>query len=236
MVKYMKFRRHGRNRHGITGINIGKNKLTEDPAADYLKLIGLFAPLAGYITVNISSPNTPGLRDLQKREFLLPFIADLRARRDAVCAGTHKPPILIKLAPDLADAQAEELAATLIESQIDGLILGNTTLDRPDSLPEDFKKETGGLSGPLLRKKSTALLGRFYQLTGGKLPIIGVGGIASGLDAYEKIRAGACLVQLYTALVFEGPALVARIKTDLAALLKRDGFANIAQAVGADHK
>jgi dihydroorotate dehydrogenase len=214
---------------GIAGINIGKNKTTEDAASDYLKLAGIFGPMADYITVNISSPNTPGLRDLQKRDFLLPLIADLKKT-----IGARHTPILIKLAPDLTDAQSDELAATLLEAQVDGIIIGNTTLDRPAQLPADFIRETGGLSGPLLRVKSTALIKRFYNLTQRRIPIIGVGGISSGLDAYEKIRNGASLVQLYTALIYEGPALVSRIKKDLVALLKRDGYQSIVDAVGTD--
>lgn len=214
-----------KNKTGILGVNIGKNKTTDDPAADYIELAKRFAHRCDYLTVNISSPNTPGLRDLQKREFLAPFILEVKA-----AAG--RTPVFIKLAPDLDDAQIADLAATVMEGGIDALILGNTTLDRPNSLPDDFKKQTGGLSGPLLRAKSTRAINRFYKETQGKLPIIGVGGIASAEDAYEKIRAGACLVQLYTALVFEGPALIADIKTGLSRLLARDGFKNISEAVG----
>lgn len=214
---------------GIVGVNIGKNKTTEDPAADYITLMKTFGPMADYITINISSPNTPGLRDLQKRDFLVPFIAEMKSIR-----GSNKAPILIKLAPDLTEDLSADLAATLKEAGIDGIIIGNTTLDRPSHLPADFLKETGGLSGPPARAKSTALIKRFYTLTDKSIPIIGVGGISSGHDAYEKIRAGASLVQLYTALIYEGPGLVRKIKDDLAALLKRDGFANIAEAIGAD--
>ncbi|MBU6234417.1 MAG: quinone-dependent dihydroorotate dehydrogenase [Alphaproteobacteria bacterium] len=212
-------------RNGIVGINIGKNKDTEDAAADYLALVTRFAPQADYLTINISSPNTPGLRDLQKPEFLLPFMREAKTK-----AGNT--PLLVKLAPDLTEAQIVELAATLMDGGVNGLILGNTTLARPDTLPEGFRTQTGGLSGPHVREKSTAVIKRFYAETKGKLAIVGVGGIGSAQDAYDKIRAGACLVQLYTALVFEGPALVGSVKTGLAALLARDGFKNISEAVG----
>ncbi|NBX65964.1 MAG: quinone-dependent dihydroorotate dehydrogenase [Proteobacteria bacterium] len=213
----------------IVGINIGKNKTTEDPAADYLKLATHFAPVCDYLSVNISSPNTPGLRDLQKPDFLIPFIRDLKK-----ITGTK--PVLIKLAPDLTDAQITELAATLLEAGIDGIILGNTTLDRPESLPQNFRGQTGGLSGPHVKAKSTHAIARIYAETKGKLPVIGVGGVASATDAYAKIRAGASLVQLYTALVFHGPALVTDIKTGLLRLLDRDGFKTLKDAIGADHK
>ncbi len=232
--RYSDFRRYGDNCDAIIGINIAKNKDTEDPAADYLTLIEAFALTANYLTVNISSPNTPGLRTLQGRAILLPLLNALVQKRDEVCKGTRKTPLLIKLAPDLADDECEDIAQVVVESGVDGLVLTNTTLDRPASLPKPFANETGGLSGPFVRNKSTAMIRTFYRLTQGRLPIIGVGGISSGLDAYEKIRAGACLIQLYSALVFEGPALIGRIKRDLGALLARDGFKNITDAIGVD--
>lgn len=234
-ARYDEFRRKGLHRHGIVGINIAKNKDTQDPAEDYLTLIGKFGPTADYLTVNISSPNTPGLRTLQGREILLPLLNALVKKRNDVC-GAKRTPLMIKLAPDLAQDECEDIAAVVLESGVDGLVLSNTTTDRPQSLPETFRNETGGLSGPHVRKKSTEIIKTFYRLTGGKLPIIGVGGIASGIDAYEKIRAGASLVQLYTALVFEGPGLIKRIKTDLSAFMDRDGFRNISEAVGVDTK
>lgn len=233
--RYRAFRERGKNAANIVGINIAKNKDTEDPAADYLALIDRFGPMADYFTVNISSPNTPGLRNLQNREHLLPLLQALLERRALVC-GPQQPPLLVKLAPDLSEDECADIARTITEAGIDGLVLSNTTTDRPQTLPENFRGETGGLSGPHVREKSTAIIKNFYRLTGGKMPIIGVGGIASGADAYAKIRAGACLLELYTALVFEGPGLIERIKTDLLSLLARDGYANIAQAVGADHR
>lgn len=227
----------GRRSHarGIIGINIGMNKGQAAPAEDYKALVRSLGPLADYLTVNISSPNTPGLRDLQKRAHLLPLLADIMAERRRSC-GSAPPPLLVKLAPDLAEEQQEELAAALLESGIDGIILTNTTLARPDVLPPAFAARKGGLSGPLLRDRSTAVIANFYRLTGGRIPLIGAGGIGGAQDAYDKIRAGASLVQLYTALVFQGPGIVRDINTGLAALLKRDGYARVADAVGRAHE
>lgn len=233
--RYDAFRQKGLHRHAIVGINIAKNKDTQDPAADYLTLIEKFGKTADYLTVNISSPNTPGLRTLQGRGVLLPLLNALVAKRNQVCSD-RRTPLMIKLAPDLAPEECEDIAHVLLESGVDGLVLSNTTIERPTSLPEPFRKETGGLSGPYVRAKSTEIIKTFYKLTNGKLPIIGVGGISSGIDAYEKIRAGACLVQLYTALVYEGPELIKRIKTDLSAFMDRDGFTNISDAVGVDNR
>jgi dihydroorotate dehydrogenase len=221
---------------GIVGVNIGKNKDTQDAAADYLSLITRFAPFSDYIAVNISSPNTPGLRDLQKREFLKSFLVDLKQRRAEACVDLPLPPILIKLAPDLADFQIDEISETFLDVGVDGIILSNTTLDRPETLSPYFKKEMGGLSGRLLHHKSTVTIRRFYQTTQGKIPIIGVGGISSAEDAYTKIKAGASLLQLYTALIFQGPAVVDAIKIGLIALLERDGYNKLQEAIGADHR
>ena len=218
---------------GVIGINIGMNKDQAEPVRDYRLLVRELGALADYLTVNISSPNTPGLRNLQQRENLLPLLNGILEERAGLGSGVQ-PPVLVKLAPDLDEAQQADIAATLLESGIDGLILTNTTLDRPDSLPADFALNRGGLSGPLLHKKSTGMIRNFYRLTQGKLPIVGVGGVSSADDAYEKIRAGASLVQLYAALVFHGPGLVARIKDGLAERLRRDGFKHLRDAIGAD--
>ncbi len=220
---------------GVVGINIGMNKAQTEPAKDYTALIKMLGPMADYITINISSPNTPGLRDLQSREPLLELLGAVLEERKRSC-GDHPPPLLLKLAPDLSQDQQAELAKTVLEAGIDGLILANTTLDRPETLANDFRAEKGGLSGKPVRDKSTAVIRNFYRLTGGKLPIIGVGGISSGSDAYEKIKAGASLVQLYTSLVFKGPAVANSINQELLALLKKDGFTNISQAVGVQKK
>ncbi len=216
---------------GIVGLNIGMNKSQSDPAKDYRLLVQQLAPLADYLTINISSPNTPGLRDLQKGENLRALLLQIMEERARSCK-VDPPPLLLKLAPDLEQTQMEDIAATVLECKVDGLILTNTTLDRPVYLPHEFSERKGGLSGVPVRDKSTATIASFYQLTGGKLPIIGLGGISTGQDAYEKIKAGASLVQLYTALVFQGPKLANRINHQLLALLKRDGFNHISEAVG----
>ncbi len=220
---------------GVLGINIGMNKTQTEPARDYAILIRVLGPMADYLAVNISSPNTPGLRNLQKREPLLELLDVIKAERVKAC-GDHPPPLLVKLAPDLDDGQRKELAETLVEAEVDGVILSNTTFDRPAYLPSSFSSEAGGLSGAPVRQKSTDIIRDFYMLTGGTLPIIGVGGVSCGRDAYEKIRAGASLVQLYSALIFKGPGIVNTINKELINLLKADGFDNIAQAIGADHK
>jgi dihydroorotate dehydrogenase len=218
---------------GVVGINIGMNKSQTEPAKDYGILIRQLAPMADYITVNISSPNTPGLRDLQSREPFLDLIGSITEEREKTC-GAHAPPLFVKLAPDLTEEKQEELAKAALESGIDGLILTNTTLARPDYLPETFRGQAGGLSGKPLTARSTEIIGNFYKLTGGKLPIIGVGGISTGQDAYDKIRAGASLVQLYSALVFRGPLMVSYVNDELAALLQRDGYRSVTEAIGVD--
>ena len=218
-------------RPGIIGGNVGANKDSEDRIADYVTAIKGILGLVSYITINISSPNTPGLRALQSRESLAELI-----NRCIEARGADKTPMLVKVAPDLVDADVEDIAAVALESGIDGLIVSNTTITRPDTLRSQHKAETGGLSGEPLFNASTEMLRRFHARVGHQMPLIGVGGIASGADAYAKIRAGASLVQLYSSLVYEGPGLVARIKTDLVKLLARDGFSSIAEAVGADAK
>lgn len=221
-------------RAAVIGVNIGMNKSQTEPAKDYCILVKQLGPLADYLTINISSPNTPGLRDLQKRDPLLNLLGKVKEERNKSC-GAAPPPILLKLAPDLTGGQQEELAAAVMEAQIDGLILTNTTLSRIKGLPHDFAEEKGGLSGKPLRPLSTEIISNFYRLTDGTIPIIGLGGISSAEDAYEKIRAGASLIQLYTALVFHGPNVVTDITNGLKVLLERDGFATIGEAIGADH-
>jgi dihydroorotate dehydrogenase len=223
--------RHGRP--GLVGGNLGKNKDSTDAIADYVAGVHTLAPLADYLAVNVSSPNTPGLRDLQRKTSLLSLIAALKSARAAAAPATL-PPLLLKIAPDLSAEEREEIAEAAIETGIDGLIISNTTVARPAGLRSPHAREIGGLSGKPLFAAATALIAEIRRLTHGRIPLIGVGGIASGADAYAKIRAGASLVQLYTALVYEGPGLVQRIKRDLAEFLKRDGFATIAAAVGAD--
>ncbi len=224
-----------RPRTGIVGANLGKNKDTEDAAADYEKGAARLAPLSDYLVINVSSPNTPGLRALQGRDQLEALVGRTRAAlTKAMPSGA--PPLLLKIAPDLAWEDLADIAAVALDGGLDGLIVSNTTVARPDSLRSANARQTGGLSGAPLFEASTAMLRRVYELTRGRLPIIGVGGIASGSEAYAKIRAGASLIQLYSAMVYEGPSLVTRIKREMADLLARDGFTSIGQAIGADHR
>jgi len=222
-------------RVGVVGINIGKNRDSADAAADYAAGTAVLAPLADYLVINVSSPNTPGLRALQETAALREVVARVQTAR-ATAVTNRPPPLLLKIAPDLAPAEAGEVAEVALAGGVDGLIIGNTTISRPPSLRSRHAAEGGGLSGRPLFSLSTDLLRAVYRLTGGRLPLVGVGGIASGADAYAKIRAGASLVQLYTALVYHGPDLVDRIKRDLATHLRADGFATVAAAVGADHR
>jgi len=221
-----------RRETGIVGINIGKNRDSADAAPDYTEGVRRAAPMADYLVVNVSSPNTPGLRDLQARAVLEALLREVLAAREK--SGV-RPPLLVKIAPDLTPEERADIAAVALATGIDGMIIANTTIARPPELRSPQANEAGGLSGRPLFGPSTALLAEMYRLTEGRFPLIGVGGVASAEDAYAKIRAGASLVQLYTALVFAGPTLLARIKTGLAALLRRDGFASVAEAVGADH-
>ena len=213
---------------GLVGINIGANKDSADRIADYAKAFCRLAPLADYVTVNISSPNTPGLRGLQNKDELNRLIGTVLTAR-----GGAKKPVLVKIAPDLDETALDEIAAVALLHGLDGLIVSNTTIARPPLQSAHFR-ETGGLSGAPLRSPSTAILRGMRRRVGAALTLIGVGGIASGADAYAKIRAGASLVQLYTALVYEGPGLVSRIKSELAECLTRDGYDMVAEAVGAD--
>lgn len=229
---YQSFREHGKNRDGIVGINVGKNKDQDDALADYVALVHRFGKQADYLTVNISSPNTPGLRDLQDPNELLPFLRQLVIVRNARC----KTPLLVKLAPDLTPDQCKGIADCVMESGIDGLILTNTTLARPETLPDDFRTQTGGLSGPCLQDSSLEIIRTFYQETKGQIPIIGAGGVDSAESAYAKIKAGASLIQLYTGLVYQGPSLPKTINKNLLKLLKADGYDSITQAIGADSR
>jgi dihydroorotate dehydrogenase len=224
-----------RRRAGIVGGNIGKNRDTADVTADYCRGVATLAPLVDYLVINVSSPNTPGLRDLQRRSEVSVLIAAVIAARDAVRLN-RPPPLLLKIAPDLTPREIADLAETALSSGIDGMIISNTTTARPANLRDRNAPEPGGLSGRPLFEPSTALLAEMYRLTRGRVPLVGVGGVASGADAYAKIRAGASLVQLYTALIYHGPGLVRRIKRDLAALLRRDGFVTIADAVGSGNR
>lgn len=212
---------------GRLGINIGINKDCADPAGDYALMARSVAPLADWITLNVSSPNTPGLRDLQSAD-------RLGALLDAVIAALPRPvPLAVKIAPDLDDA-ALAAAVEVSCEKAQALIISNTTIARPASLADPQAAEKGGLSGPPLLEPSTRMLARAFRLAGGRIPLVGVGGVASAADVLSKIRAGASLVQLYTALAWDGPALPARILGDLSDTLAREGVRNVTDIVGTD--
>lgn len=215
-------------RHVPVGANVGINKDGADPERDYPALIAAVAPHADYIVINVSSPNTPGLRNLQGEARLSAILA---AVRDAV---PHRPPLLVKIAPDLPEGGLEAIVETAVRHGVDGLVVSNTTVARPDTLRSRAAGEGGGLSGPPLLAASTRLLARAYRLAAGRLVLIGCGGVSTGADALQKIRAGAHLVQLYTAFSYDGPALIPQIKRELAAALRAQGFRGVMDAVGVD--
>lgn len=219
---------------GLLGANIGMNRDAEDPIRDYVDGLRGVYPLVDYVTVNVSSPNTPGLRELQGKAWLAPLLEALLETRAGLAGAAPPKPLLLKIAPDLNADEEAELALVALEKRIEGLIVSNTTLARPAGLTGRHRAETGGLSGPPLFHRSTELLRRMRRLTAGELALIGSGGIASGADAYAKIRAGASALQLYTAMIYQGPAVVRRVLVELDRLLGRDGFTGIAQAVGRD--
>lgn len=223
-------RLRARQRRGVIGVNLGANKTSADPIADYAAGIRGFEGLVDFYTINVSSPNTPGLRALQSRAALSDLLVSALAARDRLA---QPAPVFLKVAPDLADADKSDIAELVRTLRIDGLIVSNTTVARSGDLRSRHAGEKGGLSGAPLFAPSTALLGEFHKALKGAVPLIGVGGISSARDAYTKVLAGASLVQLYTALVYQGPSLVARILKELPAFLEADGFASIAEAVGA---
>ncbi len=220
-----------RGRAGVVAANLGANKDSTDRPGDYAISYERLAPLVDFAVVNVSSPNTPGLRNLQGRDELAALLTRLQPLHERL-----KTPLLVKIAPDLAAEDIADVAELALQFRLDGIVATNTTIARPETLRSLNRGETGGLSGAPLFEHSTAVLKQLYGHVGGRLPLIGVGGISSGAQAYAKIRAGASAVQLYSALVYEGPGLVTRIKRELAALLKRDGFRNVAEAVGTDVK
>jgi dihydroorotate dehydrogenase len=217
---------------GIVGANIGANKDSEDRIGDYVACLERLWGLASYFTINISSPNTPGLRALQTRAALEELLGRLAEARDAL-PREGLVPTFLKVAPDLEEGEVEAIVETVVANGLSGIIVSNTTITRPP-LRSAHAGETGGLSGAPLEGLSTEKLREFAAAAGGRLVLIGAGGVASGADAYAKIRAGASAVQLYSALVFEGPALVTRIKRELAARLRADGFTQLKEAVGQD--
>lgn len=216
-----------RPRTVVVGANLGANKDTEDKAADYVLGLTRLKGLADYVTVNVSSPNTPGLRALQGRAALDDLLGRLSEAR-----GGDPTPVFLKIAPDLEPGEIAMIVEAGLDHRLDALIVSNTTLDRPAGLRSPHRDEAGGLSGAPLRDRARAALRAAAEASAGRLPLIAVGGIDSGEEAYARIRAGACAVQLYSALVYEGPGLIGRIKRDLANRLRADGFATAADAVG----
>ena len=212
----------------VLGANVGINKEGADPERDYPALIAAVAPYADYAVINVSSPNTPGLRDLQGE-------AQLRAILRAVATQVpNRPPVLVKIAPDLTDDALTALVETCVSEHVQGLIVSNTTISRPAGLRSPQAAEAGGLSGAPLLRLSTTVLARAHLLAQGRLTLIGVGGVATGQDALTKIRAGASLVQLYTSFAYAGPALIPRLKQQLATALRDAGYASVKDAVGSD--
>ncbi|GGI98703.1 dihydroorotate dehydrogenase (quinone) [Alicyclobacillus cellulosilyticus] len=230
-----------RRRAGVVGVNIGKNKDTpnDQAAQDYLACLEAVFHLADYVAINVSSPNTPGLRDLQDEAVLIPLVRAVIARRDELYEASksrvmpHRPPVLVKLAPDLDEVSVSSLARQLMAAGVDGFIATNTTVARPP-LKSVHRDEPGGLSGRPLKDRSTQVIRWLYAATGGRVPIIGCGGVFTADDAYEKIRAGASLVQVYTSFIYEGPQLVRQLVHGLAQRLAADGLPSLADAVGRD--
>jgi len=212
--------------HGVIGVNIGANKDSEDRIADYAEGVRKMAPVARYLTINISSPNTPGLRNLQAGGELVELLAAVSEAR-----GLRGPPVFLKVAPDLEGDDHDRIVRAALDAGIDALIVANTTISRPP-LKSRHANEQGGLSGRPLRALALKQLQLFRAASGGQIPLIGVGGIETADDAWQRIRAGASLVQLYSAMVYEGPGIAMRIAKGLARRLKREGMSNIAEAVG----
>ncbi len=223
-----------RDKKGLIGVNIGANKETEDRIGDYVKGIEAFHDIADYLTVNISSPNTPGLRGLQSKDELSELLERLNQTRRKLNSTT---PMLLKIAPDLIDDELEDITSVCMNGTggqaVDGLIISNTTLAR-DGLVSQHRSQAGGLSGAPLFESSTKMLAKVYKLTDGNLPLIGVGGISNGQQAFDKICAGASLVQLYSAMVYHGPDLANTIAKDLVKLLQQHNFSSIEKAIGSN--
>jgi len=231
---------------GVLGINVGKNKLTSEADArdDYVSAIRALGPYADYIVVNVSSPNTPGLRDMQRRAPLMALVTAALDARDAATAMDRREgatrgafrPVLVKISPDMSDTEMADAADVALRTGVDGVVVSNTTISRPESLVSSFREEKGGLSGTPLREASTRAVRHMYELTGGQVPIVGAGGISSGEDALEKIFAGASMVQIYTAMAFEGPGVATRVRHELEVALAKRGFKSVQEAVGYDHR
>ena len=228
-IEIIKKRIKSEKKKGVLGINIGPNKNTKDQKNDFCLGLENFFDIADYITINISSPNTEGLRDFHDQEKLKDLLLALNKIKNE---NKINIPLLLKISPDIVDNHISEIADVAIKNDISGIILTNTTDSNRDKLMNNFKKEEGGLSGKPLQQISTDMIKKFYKQLNGKIPIIGVGGVNSGKSAYEKITAGASLLQLYTGLVYKGPLLVKNIKKELIQILKSEGLNNIKDAVG----
>lgn len=215
---------------GIVGVNLGTNRDSKDRVADYVEGIARMAPVASYFTINVSSPNTPGLRDLQAPRKLDNLLSKVQEARKAL--GENAPPLLVKLAPDLADADLPEVVAAIQQNDADGIVVSNTTLSRDGVRDQTLIREAGGLSGRPAFLRSTRMLARIYRIAQGNLPLIGVGGIDSGESALAKIEAGASLIQLYTGLVFEGPGLIDRIKSKLVEAMVQENINTLSPLIG----
>ncbi|KAK2584066.1 hypothetical protein KPH14_006513 [Odynerus spinipes] len=227
--KRIKDLRDNKDFTGIIGINLGKNKDSIDAVQDYINGIKKFTDVADYFVINISSPNTPGLRSLQNKNNLEDLLTKVNETRKTIGS---KQPLLLKLAPDLSETERQDIADIILHpnTKVDGLILCNTTTSRINLINEN-RRESGGLSGAPLADVSTRIISDMYERTHGKIPIIGVGGIFSGEDAYHKIKAGASLIQLYTSYIYNGPPIVGKIKKELNEILQKDGFSSISEAI-----
>ncbi|XP_001359026.5 dihydroorotate dehydrogenase (quinone), mitochondrial [Drosophila pseudoobscura] len=225
------------NFNAIVGVNLGRNRNTMTPVADYVQGVRLFGPVADYLVINVSSPNTKGLRDMQSKEKLTELLEQVNEARSRL-ESNRNVPILLKLSPDLEISDMSDIVDVIKrkKSRVDGLIVANTTVSRDNLHDAKWTAEAGGLSGEPLRARSTEMIAQMYQLTNGKVPIIGVGGVSSGYDAYQKFEAGASYVQIYTALVYEGPYLVEQIKDELSKLITQRGHSNIQSVVGTNSK
>lgn len=229
---------------GLVGVNLGKNKTSNTPLEDYQALIQKLGPYADYLVINVSSPNTPGLRDLQASDSLEYLLKGCLEARNQLVATSKKRtttlptvlPLLVKLSPDLSETELSEICQVLLKVKVDGIILTNTTVARPDSLQSANKKETGGLSGRPLASRSTECIHAVYRMTNGRIPIIGVGGIFTAQDVYEKIKAGASAVQVYSGMVYRGPGMVSKLRHELADMVLKDGYSDIQQVIGLDHR
>ena len=217
--------------NGVLGINIGPNKDTSDMVNDFLKCAKIFFPLGDYVTINISSPNTEGLRDFHKEENLKDLLTKINQIREE---SNFNKSFLLKISPDLDDSFIDSIVGLSLEKNINGIILTNTTNSNRENLLDIKKNESGGLSGKPIKNLSTNLIKKFYKQLKGKIPIIGVGGIDSGESAFEKITSGASAVQLYTGMIYKGPTIVKEIKKELIAILREKGFKNISEAVGSN--